>query len=72
MTVIRSAHSTISNLDAQRILAVLEDVIADLECLCVMGEDAESVVPFIVSLREAEAAFHDAQAGEGGACERNE
>merc|ERR1711865_972671 len=66
MTVIRSAHSTISNLDAQRILAVLEDVIADLECLCVMGEDAESVVPFIVSLREAEAAFHDAQAGEGG------
>merc|ERR1712028_233927 len=69
MTVIRSAHSTISNLDAQRILAVLEDVIADLECLCVMGEDGESVVPFIVALREAEAAFHeaDSQGGEIGA-----
>jgi len=64
-----SAHSTISNLDAQRILAVLEDVIADLECLCVMGEDGESVVPFIVALREAEAAFHeaDSQGGEIGA-----
>lgn len=61
-----SAHSSISNLDAQRILAVLEDVIADFECLCLMGDDAEAVVGFLERLREAEAAFHEAKEQEGG------
>lgn len=61
-----SAHSSISNLDAQRILAVLEDVIADFECLCLMGDDSEAVVPFLERLREAEGAFQEAREQEGG------
>jgi len=61
-----SAHSSISNLDGQRILAVLEDVIVDFECLSLMGDDAESMVAVIARLREAEALFTEAQQGEGG------
>eukprot|EP00658_Telonema_sp_P-2_P048994 TRINITY_DN3725_c0_g2_i1.p1 TRINITY_DN3725_c0_g2~~TRINITY_DN3725_c0_g2_i1.p1 ORF type:complete len:356 (+),score=126.32 TRINITY_DN3725_c0_g2_i1:129-1196(+) len=61
-----SAHSSISNLDGQRILAVLEDVIRDFECLCLMGDDSESVIPYLEQLKEAEAGFHEAQ-GDGDA-----
>ena len=50
----------LSNVDAQRILAVLEDVMTDLECLLLMGEGSEAIVPSLEALREAEAAYHDA------------
>lgn len=50
----------LSNVDAQRILAVLEDVLADLECLTLMGDKSEAIVPSLEVLREAEAAYQDA------------
>jgi len=50
----------LSNVDAQRILAVLEDVLQDMECLMLMGEGSEAIVPSLEALREAEAAYHDA------------
>jgi hypothetical protein len=50
----------LSNVDAQRILAVLEDSLTDMECLSLMGEGSESIVPSLEALREAEAAYHDA------------
>merc|ERR1711959_531471 len=53
------------NVDAQRILAVLEDVVSDTECLVLMGEGSEAIVPSLEALRESEAGFHDAMI-EGG------
>jgi len=50
----------LSNVDAQRILGTLEDVLTDLECLLLMGEGSEAIVPSLEALREAEAAYHDA------------
>lgn len=50
----------LSNVDAQRILAVLEDVLNDLECLMLMGDGSEAIVPSLEALREAEVAYHDA------------
>ena len=50
----------LSNVDAQRILAVIEDALTDMECIVLMGEGSESIVPSLEALREAEAAYHDA------------
>jgi len=49
----------LSNVDAQRILAVLEDVLSDIDCLVLMGDKSEAIVPSLEALREAEAAYHD-------------
>jgi len=48
------------NVDAQRILATVEDVLSDIDCLVLMGEGSEAIVPSLEALREAEAGFHDA------------
>jgi len=60
-----ASSQKLPNVDAQRILATLEDVLTDLECLVLMGEGSEAIVPSLEALREAEAGFHDALA-EGG------
>ena len=50
----------LNNVDQQRILAVLEDALTDMECMVLMGEGSEAIVPSLEALREAEAAYHDA------------
>merc|ERR1711871_85917 len=57
----------LSNVDGQRILAVLEDILSDIECLILMGEGSEAIVPSLEALREAEQAYHDAliEGGDG-------